>query len=155
MILNIRPVRLEDLDEIMEIERKCFLVAWEYTVYLRICLENGRVPSNENDMLLMDVFEKDGQIVGYVVWETNTQSKRGHILNLAIIEDERRQGYGSMLIQHVEENLKRAGMISTYLEVRESNIPARSLYEAFGYVISDRIAGYYFDEDAIEYSKSL
>jgi ribosomal protein S18 acetylase RimI-like enzyme len=41
------------------------------------------------------------------------------------------------------------------LEVRESNIPARALYEASGFKPSGKIAGYYFDEDAIVYTKHL
>ena len=150
-----RPVSLDDLDVIMAIERKSFLVAWEYTIYLKICMQNGRVASSDRGMLFMDVFEIEGRIIGYAVWETDTLSKKGHILNLAIIEEERRKGYGRMFIHHVHENLKTAGMTSCYLEVRESNVPARSLYETSGYVISDTAAGYYFDEDAIEYSRDL
>lgn len=155
MSSTIRPVSLDDLDTIMEIERKSFLVAWEYSVYLRICMQNGRVLSSDRGMLLMDVFEKGEKIAGFAVWETDTLSKRGHILNLAVIEEERRKGYGRMLTRHVQESLKNAGMTSCYLEVRESNSPARSLYETCGYVISDRLAGYYFDEDAIVYSRDL
>ncbi|MHA1943521.1 MAG: GNAT family N-acetyltransferase [Candidatus Thorarchaeota archaeon] len=151
----IRPVTLDDLDAIMEIERKSFLVAWEYSVYFRICLQNGRVLSSNRGLLLMDVLEKEGELVGYAVWETDTHSKKGHILNLAVKDGERRKGYGRMLIHHVQESLKSAGMTSCYLEVRESNSPARTLYETGGFVISDRVAGYYFDEDAIEYSRNL
>ena len=62
MSSTIRPVSLDDLDTIMEIERKSFLVAWEYSVYLRICMQNGRVLSSDRGMLLMDVFEKRGKI---------------------------------------------------------------------------------------------
>ena len=150
-----RPVSLDDLDEIMEIERKSFRVPWEYTIYLRICLQEGRVLSSDEGMLFMDVLEKKKKIIGFAVWETNPLSKKGHILNLAIIEEERSNGYGRMLICHVQESLKNAGMASCNLEVRESNSLARSLYETCGYVISDRLAGYYFDEDAIEYSRNL
>ena len=155
MSSTFRPTCLDDLDVIMEIERKSFPVAWEYTIYLRICMQNGRVVSNDRGVLFMDVFEKEGKIAGYAVWETDTLSKNGHILNLAIIEEERRKGYGRMFIHHVHESLKNAGMTSCYLEVRESNTPARSLYETSGYAISDTVAGYYFDEDAIEYSRDL
>ncbi len=152
---TVRHARLDDLDTIMEIERKSFRVPWEYTIYLRICLQEGRVLSSDGGMLFMDVLEKEKKIVGFAVWETNPLSKKGHILNLAIIEEERSKGYGRMLIRHVQASLKNAGMASCNLEVRESNSLARSLYETCGYVISDRLAAYYFDEDAIEYSRNL
>ncbi|MFW9807797.1 MAG: GNAT family N-acetyltransferase [Candidatus Thorarchaeota archaeon] len=155
MSLVIRPVKLEDLDIVMEIERKCFPIAWEYSVFLTICMNNGRIVSRDMGMILMDVLEKSGEIIGYTVWETDTQSKRGHILNLAVIEEERRKGYAKQLIHHVHENLKTTGFVSCHLEVRESNVAARKLYENCGYVLSDRIIGYYFDEDAIEYSINL
>ncbi len=151
----IRPVILNDLDTIMEIERKCFRFAWEYSVYLKICLQEGRVRSSDRSLLLMDVLEIDGRIVGYAVWEIDYLSRRGHVLNLAIIGEERRKGYGRMLVHHVHKNFKDAGMTNSYLEVRESNLPARALYENSGYTISDRIVGYYFDEDAVEYSRTL
>jgi ribosomal-protein-alanine N-acetyltransferase len=155
MNLTIRPARLEDLDAIMEIERNSFLIAWEHTAYLRICLAEGRVLSGDKDILFMDILVKEKKIIGYAVWETDNLSKKGHILNLAIIEEERREGHGKLLILHVQESLRNAGLTSCYLEVRESNSSARSLYETCGYLISDRLVGYYFDEDAIVYSRDL
>ncbi|MFW9982062.1 MAG: GNAT family N-acetyltransferase [Candidatus Thorarchaeota archaeon] len=149
----IRPVSLEDLDVVMEIERKCFPVAWEYSVFLTICMNEGRIVSSDKGMLLMDVLEQNCKVIGYIVWETNDLNKEGHILNLAIIKEERRKGYAKQLIHHVHENLKTLRMTSCHLEVRDSNIAARTLYETCGYVISDRRIGYYFDEDAIEYSR--
>lgn len=152
---TVRHVRLDDFDTIIEIERKSFRIPWEYSIYLRICLQGGRVLSSDGGMLFMDVLEKEKKIAGFAVWETDPLSNKGHILNLAVIEEERSKGYGKMLIRHVQESLKNAGMASCNLEVRESNSVARSLYETCGYVISDRLAEYYFDEDAIEYSRDL
>lgn len=155
MSCHIRPVCLEDLDDIMEIERRSFPMPWEYTTYLRICMQKGRIHSNDAGMLLMDVLESNGLVTGYAVWETDPVSTRGHILNLAIVEDERRKGYGKMLLTHVQDSLRETGMTSCFLEVREGNTPARLLYESAEYTASGRLDGYYFDEDAIEYSIDL
>ncbi len=155
MNLTIRPVSMDDLDAIMEIERNSFLIAWEASVYHKICLQEGRVLSSDRGMLFMDVLTLEKKITGYAVWETDTLSRKGHILNLAILEGERRKGHGRLLIRHVQESLRKVGMTSCYLEVRESNSSARPLYETCGYLISDRLAGYYFDEDAIVYSRNL
>jgi ribosomal-protein-alanine N-acetyltransferase len=151
MTYHIRPVRLEDLEDIMHIERASFAVAWEYTIYLRICMQNGRISTDDGGLLLMDILEIDKKLAGYAVWETDPVSTRGHILNLAIIEKEKRKGYGKLLLKHVQCSLKESGMSSCYLEVRESNTAARQLYETMGYTASGRLDGYYFSEDAIEY----
>lgn len=151
----IRRVRLDDLTEVMRIERSCFPVAWEYSIFLNICLQNGEVKSGEARSLIMDVFENSGRVAGYIVWETDIVRKEGHILNLAIRQDERRMGNGRRLLSHVLDHLRNIQINTCFLEVRESNFPARNLYESYGFIESDKIPSYYFDEDAIIYSIDL
>lgn len=151
----IRRVRLDDMTEVMRIERSCFPVAWEYSIFLNICLQNGEVKSGESQSLFMDVIENSGRVAGYIVWETDSVRKEGHILNLAIRQDERRMGKGRKLLSHVLDHLRNTQIDTCSLEVRESNFPARNLYESYGFIESDRIPGYYFDEDAIIYSIDL
>lgn len=54
-----------------------------------------------------------------------------------------RQGIGRALLTELEAELARRGASSLYLEVRESNIPARRLYEHNGFVVVGRRRGYY------------
>jgi len=151
----IRRVRLDDLDEIMLIERASFSVAWEYSVFLNICLQEGQIESGEWRTLFMDVIEKNGKVVGYAVWEINEIKSSGHILNLAIHADERRKGRGSKLLLNILNHLRANDIRTCDLEVRESNIAARALYEANGFTASSKIPMYYFNEDAIVYSLNL
>jgi ribosomal-protein-alanine N-acetyltransferase len=151
----IRRVRLEDLDEIMMIERVSFPVAWEYSIFLNICLHGGQIVSEESRTLLMDVVEESGKVIGYAVWETDTQLSKGHILNLAVHVDERRKGRGTMLLMNILDQLRTSNIHSCHLEVRESNVAGRALYESHGFFASSRIPGYYFDEDAIVYSLDI
>ncbi len=151
----IRKVRLEDLDEIMKIERQSFPVAWEYSIFLNICLLGGQISSGGSGLLSMDVIEETDKIIGYAVWEADSSTEEGHILNLAIQTDERRKGKGKMLLAHIVDHLKANNIRFCRLEVRESNIPARRLYESNGFVASGEIPGYYFDEDAIVYTMDL
>lgn len=155
MNVLIRAPNLNDLDRIMEIERESFPVAWEYSVYLTICMNKGRIRSSDREVLFMYVLEKDGNVDGYSVWELDLLVRRGHILNLAIDRDERGRGYGRMLLEHTHTCFRDEEMTSCYLEVRESNSKARSLYESSGYTATKRLEGYYFDEDAIVYTKDL
>jgi ribosomal-protein-alanine N-acetyltransferase len=151
----IRSARLEDLDEIMKIERQSFPVAWEYSIFLNICLQDGRISSGESGLLFMDVVEENDKVIGYAVWNIDTRRAEGHILNLAIQVDERRNGKGKMLLFHMLNHLKTNKIRSCRLEVRESNIAARALYESIGLVTSKTIPEYYFDEDAIVYTMDL
>lgn len=151
----IRRTRLEDLDEIMKIERQSFPVAWEYSIFLNICLQGGQVSSGKSGSLFMDVIEENDKVIGYAVWEIDTRSAEGHILNLAIQLDERRKGKGKMLLFHMVDHLKTNSIRTCRLEVRENNIAAKALYESFGFVSSEMIPGYYFDEDAIVYTLGL
>lgn len=151
----IRRVRLEDLDEIILIERASFPVAWEYSIFLNICLQGGQIVSGESRVLFMDVIEESTKVIGYAVWETDTRLSQGHILNLAIQVDERRKGKGSMLLSSILGHLRDSNIRTCHLEVRNSNVAARVLYESKGFVASTKIPGYYFDEDAILYSLTL
>ena len=54
-----------------------------------------------------------------------------------------RQGIGRALLTELEAELARRGASSLYLEVRESNTPARRLYEHNGFVVVGRRRGYY------------
>ena len=151
----IRRARLEDLDEIMKIERQSFPVAWEYSIFLNICIQGGQISSGESGLLFMDVIEENDKIVGYAVWETDSRIAEGHILNLAIQVDERRRGKGKMLLSHMINHLRTNSIRTCRLEVRENNAPAKALYESNGFVASAKILGYYFDEDAIVYTMDL
>lgn len=151
----IRRARLEDLDEIMKIERQSFPVAWEYSVFLNICIQGGRVSSGESGSLFMDVVEEANKVIGYAVWEIDTRTLEGHILNLAIQVDERRTGRGKMMLFHMIGHLKTNSIDTCRLEVRESNIAARALYESIGFIASGKSLDYYFDESAIVYTMGL
>jgi ribosomal-protein-alanine N-acetyltransferase len=118
-------------------------------------MQNGYVQSGQTGSLLMDVIEERGKIVGYGVWEIDIRKLKSHILNLAIRPDERRKGKGKMLLNHIITHLKTNKIHYCQLEVRDSNRQARALYESYGFVASDRIPGYYFDEDAIVYTIEL
>jgi len=153
--IMIRRAQLKDLDQIMEIERQSFPVAWEYSIFFQICLQRGQMSSGESRTLFMDVIDENEKITGYAVWEIDTRKAEGHILNLAIQLEERRKGKGKMLLVHMVDHLETNNIQTCHLEVRESNYPARKLYESNGFLATGEISDYYFDEDAIVYTMDL
>jgi ribosomal-protein-alanine N-acetyltransferase len=90
-----------------------------------------------------------GGISGYVV--ALEAADEGEILNLAVAPTGRRNGVGRALVQQILEVLTARGVRQIYLEVRESNAPARALYAAHGFKEAGRRKQYYRRpvEDAI------
>jgi len=88
-------------------------------------------------------------IAGYVV--ALDAADEGEILNLAVAPAGRRTGLGRALVENVLEALAERGVRQVYLEVRESNAPARALYAAHGFREVGRRKQYYRRpaEDAI------
>lgn len=92
----------------------------------------------------------DGRgVAGYVV--ALDAADEGEILNLAVAPSGRRHGLGRALVQDILDALARRGVRQVYLEVRESNAPARALYAAHGFQEVGRRKQYYRRpvEDAI------
>jgi len=75
----------------------------------------------------------------------------GEILNLAVAPDGRRRGLGRELVRATIDALTEREVRQVYLEVRESNAPARALYATFGFKEVGRRQQYYRRpvEDAI------
>jgi [ribosomal protein S18]-alanine N-acetyltransferase len=74
-----------------------------------------------------------------------------HLLNLATDVPARRQGHGRRLMRALLEYARRHAVAVATLELRESNLAARRLYESLGFRPIDVRARYYADngEDAV------
>lgn len=73
------------------------------------------------------------------------------IENVVVATEKRNGGIGVKIIQEMLLQAWSAGATSVLLEVRESNIPARRLYEGLGFSLHGRRSNYYHhpDEDAL------
>ena len=149
--LGIRPGSVDDVDIIVKIEKMSFSPPWEKDIFYAIAKRGGRFRVEEDVVIFMNVMTLDNSLIGYVVWEEDYSEENGHILNIAITELERHNGYGTRLIQATFDTMVKSGMESCELEVRENNISARRLYEKVGMMAVDKIVEYYGDEDAIIY----
>ena len=149
---KIRPIHLDDLDSVIEIEKNSFSSPWDSGIFFQLALNGGRFPVDDDSVVIMDVMGKKGSVCGYVVWEENEEEKHGHILNLAVHTECRQQGMGQKLLSHSLSSMKLAKIETCELEVRESNHWARHLYEKAGMMAVDRSVGYYESEDAIIYA---
>jgi len=82
----------------------------------------------------------DGRIAGFAVARRVAEDE-GELLNLAVDPAFRRRGIGRRLVEALTSG--HPGVF--WLEVRESNLGARKLYESLGFCEAGRRPGYYPD----------
>lgn len=92
----------------------------------------------------------------YIRWSTLPAVGEAELLRLAVSPDTRRQGLARRLLEASETYLRTERINSLHLEVRNSNLAARALYEALGWNLQRTRKAYYPDgEDAMIYAKRL
>lgn len=146
MKLEIKPMDKDSAVKAAELEVVCFSSPWPAESFINIL--------NNNSAAYFIAF-CDDKVVGYVgMYDLIDEVS---IINIAVSPDFRRGGIAQKLLEKTEEFALSRGCPSIALEVRESNIPARSLYEKNGYKVYGRDKDYYSDprEDAILYSKAV
>ncbi|MDX1395134.1 MAG: ribosomal protein S18-alanine N-acetyltransferase [Gemmatimonadota bacterium] len=138
---RIRPMRAGDLPQVLDIEIDSFATPWSSRTFLNLL----RRPN----AALFVAEDVPGSVIGYaVVWFAGPEGELG---DLAVRAPSRRRGVASSLVDAVAAEALERGSTEIYLEVRESNDAARSLYERHGFEIVNRRPGYYSDpvEDAL------
>jgi [ribosomal protein S18]-alanine N-acetyltransferase len=148
--MSLRDARSGDIDAILEIERASFPdPPWSRHSFVAL-LDNPRVSftvaSTENPQSAGGAADI---VLGYVV--TWIVADEAEIANLAVRPDRRRMGIGRMLLEASISAALSRGAESVYLDVRESNVAARALYEARGFAAVGRRVKYYRNpiEDAL------
>jgi len=104
------------------------------------------------------VAEVEKRLVGYIMCKieygfSNFKKlgfvKKGHVVSIAVLPDNRQKGIGRALVEESIMGVKLKKSDELYLEVRCSNNEAIKLYEKIGFVIKQRLKAYYRDgEDA-------
>jgi ribosomal-protein-alanine N-acetyltransferase len=86
-----------------------------------------------------------------------TAGEEWELENVVVASPFQRIGIASALMAEFIHIASESGANRIHLEVRESNVSARSLYKKFGFVEQGRRASYYSDpsEDALVYSLAL
>lgn len=118
------PMRAEDLDAVMEIERRSFPEPWTPGLFLH----ELKVPFSKT---ILAHTASGAALVGYICrWLVGDEV---HILNLAVRPEERKTGIGRTLVELVlQEAVEHRATIVT-LEVRRENTAAMALYRSLGF----------------------
>jgi ribosomal-protein-alanine N-acetyltransferase len=121
-MIEILRMSREHLCEVAQIENLCFSDPWS--------VESLELMLGDQATGLVAI--EDGKLLGYVGMICVLDE--GQIINVATHPDSRRRGVGRALMSAIEQLAKDRGIVFLSLEVRESNIAARSLYSSLGWV---------------------
>ena len=133
-----------DLQELMQIENECFSRPYSSESFLQ---------DLSGDKVKVFVKIQNKKIVGFIslyifLDEANLQQ-------IAVLEDFRRKGIASELIEYSVEYLKQNKVKKFYLEVNETNFVAIKTYEKFGFKQVVTRKNYYGNQSAVVYELML
>jgi ribosomal-protein-alanine N-acetyltransferase len=124
----------DDVKSIAVIEKASYTMPWPETSFL------GEVYSPTS---IKRVAELKGKIIAYIC--IKQVSDEAVLMNLTVDSAYRRQGIATMLFNNAGTVLRENGCRFLYLEVRESNIAARKMYEKLNFTIVGTRRDYYVD----------
>ena len=138
--MEIRRANPNDILGIEKIEELSFGDPWDRkTISGYVCSEDG----------MCFVATDGGEVIAYVIGRII--APEGEIYRIATHPDRRGRGVGFRLLSYSLKTERGRGLETTFLEVRSRNLPAISLYNAYGFEVVGRRSGYYKDpaDDAI------
>jgi ribosomal-protein-alanine N-acetyltransferase len=145
----VRPATIADIAAVADIERSSFPDPWSAPAFAALL---GR---REVHFVVAAPASPEGAdpvagpVLGYAVaWFVVGE---GEVANIAVHPECRGQGIGATLLDDVLRSATRARVTAVFLEVRESNEPARALYTSRGFQQVGRRRNYYRSprEDAL------
>ena len=159
----IRRAEKDDISRIVQIEGESFADPWAAESF-ESSLVLDRMQFFVAEELLADDAGGGGgtggmsggaSLIGYVL--ALIAADEGEIADLAVTPAARRRGVGGLLLDRVTRAAADRGVRVLYLEVRESNVAARRLYESRSFLPVGRRRGYYRhpSEDALVLRRDL
>lgn len=143
-ILQVLP---EHIPAVLEIELVAYQFPWTEGL-LRDCLK-----SNYHFYAMF----RQEKIVAYGIM--SCMMNEAHLLNICVSPDCQHRGIGGQMLNYLLDVARKEKSYTIFLEVRESNLAAKYLYENNGFNCLGNRKGYYPGEsgreDAIIYAKEL
>lgn len=140
MAFTFREAVESDIDRIVSIETASMSNPWTYNSYLEAV-------DSEHAFIL--VAEESGDVAGFSVFYLTPPECE--LPDIVVAESYRGKGLGTLLLNESIHKLEALGMDTIFLEVRESNTPARALYNKIGFTEIGKRKYFYSNpiEDAI------
>ncbi|MDY3124060.1 MAG: ribosomal protein S18-alanine N-acetyltransferase [[Actinobacillus] rossii] len=131
MTCHISPIQEKDFEQLFDIEQAAHLVPWSI----------GTLKNNMGERYLNLKIECNDQIVGFAICQTVLDEAT--LFNIAIHPNYQGQKLGFTLLNALIEQLRNKGILTLWLEVRESNQNAIRLYEKLNFNEVDIRKNYY------------
>lgn len=131
MTYHISPIQEKDFEQLFNIEQAAHLVPWSM----------GTLKNNMGERYLNLKIECNDQIVGFAICQTVLDEAT--LFNIAIHPNYQGQKLGFTLLNALIEQLRNKGILTLWLEVRESNQNAIRLYEKLNFNEVDIRKNYY------------
>lgn len=144
--MQIRPMTKNDCEQVAAIEAASFSVPWSLRAF---------TDTVEKENFRYFVAEEEGEILGYCGFIFVLDE--AEIPNVCVKASARKQGVGKQMMNVLTEEAKKLGIATLFLEVRESNTAAKTLYKSLGFT-EDGIRKNFYEqpvENAILMSKAL
>lgn len=142
----IELMKLEDLDQVLEIENSCFNDPWPKKYFLD--------ELNNNELCHLYVEKQNDEVISFgSVW---FMFENCDIVNIAVKPEYQKQGHGQEMLNHLIEEAKNNGCEFVHLEVRYNNEPAIKLYTKNGFeTVRTRKAYYANGDDAYDMIRNV
>ena len=150
-MLIVRDANADDLPAMIQLERSSPTAAhWTAHQYRQLLTDQG--PAR---LGLIAQESTAPTLLGFLI--ARRLPSEWELENLVVEPDARRQGIGARLLQELLHRAQQDRGEAVFLEVRDSNVAARRLYEKLGFTENGRRGAYYSNpiEDAVLYSKLL
>lgn len=130
--VDIEEAVIAQLKDIAEIEKQCIADGWSEKDFLETF-------ENKYSIILSAV--SAGRVIGFL--NGTAVLDEAELLNIAVMEEYRGMGAGGALIGEFLHILSDKNVGTVYLEVRESNAEAISLYKKYGFEQNGMRRNYY------------
>ena len=150
--MTIRPATLSDVESMMALARSSTSASqWSREQYESLVLDHG----TSRLALIAESPNQADALSGFLI--AHHVAPEWELENILVARDFRRNGIGKLLLDSLIAAALETDSRAVFLEVRESNAPARGLYERSGFEQSGRRKSYYSNpiEDAILYRRAL
>ena len=136
--IEMLPMNVSDLDEVLVIEFGVYLFPWG----------RGNFTDSLSSGYSCWVCRVGGELAGYFVLMLAVDE--AHLLTISVAPKRQGLGFGVRMLHQAMGVARQGGAKTLLLEVRPSNVRALALYENFGFQQIGRRKGYYPAENGRE-----
>lgn len=128
--MSIRLMEEADIDAVMVNEKAAYEFGWSASIMASNQKRHYCIVFIADDDNSKAGYQK-GQILGHAI--LSTVADEASVLNIAVSPNAQRQRIGYQLMENILAHAESKQCIEVFLEVRESNRPAFTMYHQFGF----------------------